>query len=231
MKKLIIFSIFSLIILSFFLSGCTTCNKPYIKVGNECCLDNNDNSICDVDENIAKEAPKEETLANDEYQFKINEGKDFPNYMKYVKLISVDNEGKIVVEVEDTKSKTVVSTTREIKETKYMEIIDGLEIINQRINFDIDPNKIYVILKINKYTEKPDEYLVNIDKPITVKGNTITFKEVDPKDHSIQISVNGKNYIRIREGYTENIEELQITNVKAFPRDVRYENYAILRII
>lgn len=223
MKKLIIFSIFSLIILSFFLSGCTTCNKPYIKVGNSCCLDNNDNSICDVDEDIAKEAPKETTLANDEYLFNINEVKMLSQWGKEVRLISADNEGKIVVKVNNVE--------RDIKETKYMEIIDGLEITNQRINFDIDPSKIYVILKIDKYTEKPDEYLVEIDKSITIKGNTITFKEVDPKDHSIQVSVNGKNYVRIREGYTENIENLEITNVKAFPRDIRYENYAILKII
>ena len=34
-------------------SGCiqqVTCNKPYIKVGKECCLDINDNDICDKDE-------------------------------------------------------------------------------------------------------------------------------------------------------------------------------------
>ncbi len=27
-----------------------TCNKPYIKVGSNCCLDQNDNSICDADD-------------------------------------------------------------------------------------------------------------------------------------------------------------------------------------
>ena len=40
------------------ISGCieglqeeeVTCNKPYIKVGNDCCLDMNDNGICDKDE-------------------------------------------------------------------------------------------------------------------------------------------------------------------------------------
>ena len=36
------------------MSGCikeqVTCNKPYIKVGTECCLDQNDNEICDKDE-------------------------------------------------------------------------------------------------------------------------------------------------------------------------------------
>lgn len=35
-------------------SGCVdqkvVCNKPYIRVGSDCCLDSNDNSICDSDE-------------------------------------------------------------------------------------------------------------------------------------------------------------------------------------
>jgi len=35
-------------------AGCTQteiiCNKPYIKVGTDCCLDVNDNGICDKDE-------------------------------------------------------------------------------------------------------------------------------------------------------------------------------------
>jgi beta propeller repeat protein len=51
----------NLIILGFifgiflFLSGCVgpiECNKPYIVVGNECCLDKNDNAICDTDETM-----------------------------------------------------------------------------------------------------------------------------------------------------------------------------------
>jgi len=46
--------LFALIIISILLvSGCVkevTCDKPYIKVGESCCLDNNDNNICDKDE-------------------------------------------------------------------------------------------------------------------------------------------------------------------------------------
>jgi hypothetical protein len=47
-KTLIVLSL-ALIV---FASGCTqvTCNKPYINVGDECCLDMNDNAICDKDE-------------------------------------------------------------------------------------------------------------------------------------------------------------------------------------
>jgi len=43
-----------LLILLTVLCGCTTknvvCNKPYILVGEECCIDQNDNNICDRDE-------------------------------------------------------------------------------------------------------------------------------------------------------------------------------------
>ena len=50
MKKSIIFLILIGIVVT---SGCiqqVICNKPYIRFGKECCLDINDNSICDKDE-------------------------------------------------------------------------------------------------------------------------------------------------------------------------------------
>jgi|SRR3989344_1978812 len=54
------------LILVFLISGCKIetqqdtpiCNKPYILVGNGCCLDQDDNSICDKDE-VIKEQPIE----------------------------------------------------------------------------------------------------------------------------------------------------------------------------
>ena len=56
MKKLILLG---LILTVVFVSGCTqaeiTCNAPYIKVGTECCLDTNNNSICDKDETMTIE--------------------------------------------------------------------------------------------------------------------------------------------------------------------------------
>ncbi|SRR3989344_9435845 len=43
-------------------SGCTTsekiaCDKPYILVGNDCCLDKDDNNICDKDESYVSQRP------------------------------------------------------------------------------------------------------------------------------------------------------------------------------
>ena len=53
-----IYSLFGLILISLiFISSCNSqtqvtpvCNKPYLLVGEGCCLDQNDNSICDKDE-------------------------------------------------------------------------------------------------------------------------------------------------------------------------------------
>ncbi len=41
-----------------FLYGCeqpVVCNKPYLLVGTECCLDNDDNKICDADETFVED--------------------------------------------------------------------------------------------------------------------------------------------------------------------------------
>jgi hypothetical protein len=53
MNKLFVIGIVVFVI---FISGCVqeevTCNKPYIKVGSSCCLDVNENGICDSDEEV-----------------------------------------------------------------------------------------------------------------------------------------------------------------------------------
>ena len=50
--------IFALLLVMVFLVACKTqeivCNKPYIQVATSCCLDANDNNICDLDEKIVR---------------------------------------------------------------------------------------------------------------------------------------------------------------------------------
>ena len=67
---LAIFSILSLVVLS----GCVqnpddavVCNRPYIRVGESCCLDGNANGICDGDEKTIKQAEDEKTQCNKPY--------------------------------------------------------------------------------------------------------------------------------------------------------------------
>src|SRR3989338_7558186 len=80
-------------------SACTqkiTCNKPYILVGDNCCLDKDDNGICDSDE-TEKEAVKEVISCSDECTV------DICRDYEYVTCSLADdgcydavNEGKIV---------------------------------------------------------------------------------------------------------------------------------------
>jgi hypothetical protein len=60
MKKIIAIILLLSLVLVVGCSQQMVCNKPYIQVGNECCLDNNDNNICDSDENqIIEDEPQE----------------------------------------------------------------------------------------------------------------------------------------------------------------------------
>src|SRR3989344_8875119 len=75
-KKTKIISIISLLTITLFLISCTqiTCDKPYIKVGNACCLDQNDNNICDGDEKQLKpSAPINDPETGEEQTFTIND--------------------------------------------------------------------------------------------------------------------------------------------------------------
>jgi len=64
MRKIIIFSIILLLVI--ITSGCVQqviCDPPYILVGTECCLDTNDNGICDKDETTTTVATTVTTTA------------------------------------------------------------------------------------------------------------------------------------------------------------------------
>ncbi len=56
-----------MIVTALLISGCvqqeSTCNKPYIKVGAGCCLDENSNGICDKDETSPTTTQKTTTLS------------------------------------------------------------------------------------------------------------------------------------------------------------------------
>jgi len=61
MRKLLLMA--SIVLLAFFLVACeeqktvsVSCIKPYIQAGNDCCLDKDNNSICDVEETVENQS-------------------------------------------------------------------------------------------------------------------------------------------------------------------------------
>ena len=69
----------------FMIAGCSqeiTCNKPYLLVGSECCLDKDDNSICDKDETITsniedRSVESDNKLTNDDKSNNVPQNKDY----------------------------------------------------------------------------------------------------------------------------------------------------------
>jgi hypothetical protein len=100
-----------LVLLTIFLSGCSTCNSPYIEYKKgDCCLDVNENNICDLDENIEEkpkmdtaEAPDKEACPfdcciRDEYKTKLcNEGHE----CKQNRCVELDSDGDGLTDIKE----------------------------------------------------------------------------------------------------------------------------------
>ncbi len=67
------FSMVFVFLLTLLFFGCVSdtveCNEPYIRVGSDCCLDKNENNICDSDETepVQKIVEKDCTGASNDY--------------------------------------------------------------------------------------------------------------------------------------------------------------------
>lgn len=91
MRRLIL-----LVLASLLVGGCLqksptqtdTCQKPYLKVGNDCCLDRDSNGICDKDE-IAKPACPEQKVCDTPY---INVGNECCLDANYNRICDKDEQ-------------------------------------------------------------------------------------------------------------------------------------------
>ncbi|MCH7568600.1 MAG: hypothetical protein IIA87_04220 [Nanoarchaeota archaeon] len=94
-----------------------TCNNPYIKVGNSCCLDQNSNNICDNDEiieqeptnNVWKELYESECYGKDNLISK----SQAENIAKHYAMIQTNNNAKNPVSKGDIKTTVPTSTIGE----------------------------------------------------------------------------------------------------------------------
>ena len=147
------------------------CNKPYILVGNSCCLDKNNNNICDNDEKT--EITKEENLCSSPY-------------IKVGNNCCLDkNENKIC----DNDEKESINTASPSEEKSNFSISDLQSDINRVLNvpillvkdFNTDKFQVYSDNTINSKTTFLGKY-----------GSTPYFKLVTKKRLSV-IQINDKN--------------------------------------
>lgn len=249
MKKILLI----ILVLALFLLGCgeesqitggaitaPVCNSPYILVGTSCCLDQNNNKICDKDET---EETSEETVLEPtnpifmkddsvvepvlpENQYELTKGESFSVEDSVFVLIDYDfdymgSDVSAIISVDGAE--------RELFSTRNRQIVNDWEIMIISINkFEKS-----LILQIKPFKLNPNEYFLTLYNSAVVDGKTVKLRDVLFSDDAILVDIvgteNTKN--RVAEGRSVVIEGLKITNIDAFPRNSRLERAAIVKIV
>lgn len=172
------FLLISAVAIVFFLSSCIqtqpiTCRSPYILVGLSCCLDANNNSICDADEN------KKEGIICSKPYIRVGAG------------CCLDRNNDKICDSEELWKTAAPSTER-----KYNYTIDNVQAnINKALLKDSDK---VIFRKVNI---TPDDYEFHTDGKKTTtlllrKGTKEFFSVSEKSDINIVSIKNGSNYIK-----------------------------------
>lgn len=253
MKKIIIVL---LILAVLVLSGCKSsvtggaivCNKPYILVGTDCCLDKDDNAVCDKDE---WEAPVEEVEPKEEFKEEIIEQPEIVEEvkeeitetpgeyaMKEGDMVTFENKAITVNKIGFFQGKLAVTvnvdgTEREIYDTKNPEIINWLKI--QVLKYEQLKN--FITLKIEKFELGANEYLVDTRTVLTKPGKPelriLNILDDGAILFDVEQGANLDSKINLDEGETTTVQGVTITNIDGFPRTIsgiKLEKYAIIKV-
>lgn len=225
------------IVALFFVPGCTNgvsnsttnsvvCNKPYILVGNSCCLDSNSNNVCDKDEQKPIITPSEDSdvgnvVPEGSSDFKLKSGDAITVAGKSFRLVEFSIfQGKLETIVE------VDNINWVIYGTKKSEIVNGLRITPQ----SVDKLQSYVTIKVEPFKLEPDEYLFTVGDTQTVLGKVLRLVDIQD-DKAVTFEVvdsRAKLFIPLSESKVS--DGLRVTNVESFYRDLRSERYTVLRV-
>lgn len=209
--------------------GCATtptgnvvvCNEPYILVGSSCCLDVNDNNICDKDETEPETPPVEEPDSGVQTEFILGKGESIDVFGKTFTVVDFSIfQGKLETVVD------VDGVTWTIQETKKPEIVNGLVVTPLRV----DRLQTYIVINIEPLKLKSNEYLFEVDEEQVVLGKVLVLKNVQDDDGVLVKVLESEADVFIMPGESKVYDGLKITNVEGFYRLVRAESYAILKV-
>jgi len=244
-------TLFALLIISaLLLSGCkggitggaVVCNRPYILVGVECCLDQNDNLVCDKDESEPEaepvEPPKadltpvvevkteepvknEPSLQTNEYYLKVNQPVLFEK--KTVKLTAISNVPVLKLTI------NIDGQERDIEGTKDAQLINGIKVtVLKYLNLENA-----ITAKIENLNLQSGEYLITTRKDLEIPDKGITLHLSDVKDEgkiAVQIIGDSLETLLIEEGKTKTFGTVQITNLDGFESGYKIEQQAIIKV-
>ncbi len=176
--------------------------------------------IKNITEEISNQSNETEPLENT-YKLYVN-NKTIIDY-KTIVLQNINNEGHVTISVDNV--------TWTIYQTKFSDIINGLEIQTLEVNFKDN----YAILEIKPFILKKDRYIVYKGQTFKINNITnITFKDINSDDSIFLEMLSGRSLIgryNIKESESITANNITITNIKSYPRELGYESYAIIRIV
>lgn len=187
--------IFALII-----SACTTqvqpkqtvCNKPYILVGNNCCLDKDDNSICDSDESKEEVVKEVKSTCNKPY---IQVGAE---------CCLDQNDNKICDKDETTQKETTI----DVKGGKSEYSITDIQAdINKVVRGDIF--KYTILAKSDSSTEDFDFYTDNVKTTtfLAKRSSNKFFKVLEKFGITVIDIKDQKNYFKDKKDFVNIIKD------------------------
>ncbi|MBS3108579.1 hypothetical protein J4409_01785 [Candidatus Woesearchaeota archaeon] len=155
------------------------------------------------------------------YKFYLDNELDFNG--NKIKLLDINNEGETTLDINSNKWI--------MYETDTEDIVYGMKVVVQELNYDyINKTKIYAVVTVERFELKPNEYLIKDKQTMTtINGAKTTLKRVN-FDKSIILDYNKELSLRILEGSTLETQGVSITNVKAFPRPITSESYALIKV-
>ncbi len=235
MKIRSVLFIFVMFVALIFIQGCESqlqtpkvvCNKPYTLVGDSCCLDNNDNGICDGSEEKPQEPskiPEEKPVGETQTEFKLVRGDKLIVAGKSFTLVDFSVfGGKLTTTV------NIDGKEFDIHNTNKPEIINGLRITP----ISVDRLQSYLIIRVEPFVLPADHYLLLYRKENHILSKVVTLMKVQDDD-GITLDVDdGKNTyeVFIAKGGTKVVGGLEITNVEAFYRIDHQSSYVIVKVV
>ena len=89
----------------------------------------------------------------------------------------------------------------------------------------------FVVLKVKGPDLGPDDYIFLGEDRKVIMGDNFKVTTFEPKQKLIELLVADSFVVRLKEGDSKMVGVYNLTNLRTFPRDKRFESSAIIRVL
>ena len=176
---------------------------------------------------VKEESPVPQKVEGDSQskeEFRLKGGEEITFKGVAVKVGQITPEARFLVSVDDV--------TYIITETKYEELIKGLLVMVKDFVYNkTHHEESFVVLKVKGPDLGPDDYIFLGEDRKVIMGDNFKVTTFEPKQKLIELLVADSFVVRLKEGDSKMVGVYNLTNLRTFPRDKRFESSAIIRVL